>query len=392
MKNRSLRARCPWLLPLLLGAVLAFGCDDEPSETETDTATLADTSETTGTDATTSDPDGTTAPDGDATTADGDTTDGDTVVADAFEIAGLDGPVSVAYDEHGIPHVQCTTDADCAAAMGYIHAQNRFFFMDFVRSAMRAELGRVVPLGDDIGAALLNADTARRTFFTTRDGRALEEAMVDELDPEMATLAERYAVGVNAWLDDARNSRNGAVLSGEYALNILYPGAASQADRAAMIRDWEVADSMAIALSLYDDLANRTALEIGLGVNAGAMVAYDATLASDVFSLRPTFEVATMPASGEMFGLLDGLVQPIDQRVGALEEQLARFQDKIDLLERAKGFANQVTNRSKRPLCRSCCRRVRPGAPNRAGRARHRRRRLRDRPRRFPCRRRPRNR
>ena len=336
-----------WLFPLLLALGVALvACDDGDSRIEADSS-ATDTAETDTEADTTTTPDNTDPPDETTSStdvSDPDQTDADAVVLDDRRIPGLSAPVQVAYDEHGIAHLQCATDEDCAAAMGYVHASNRFFFMDFVRLAMRAQLGTAVPLGDDIGAALLDADTARRTFFTAPDGRPLEEVMVDQIEPELETLAQRYADGVNTWLDDARNGRNGAVLSGEYNLNILYPNAASPTARAGLIRNWEIADSMAIALSLYDDLANTAGQEIGLGSSVATLATFDATLASDVFSLRPVFPVATMPASGEMFGLLDGIVMPIEARVRLIEENLERFTDRIELLERAKGFADGLTN------------------------------------------------
>src|SRR5579863_3514763 len=49
-------------------------------------------------------------------------------------IPGLTAPVEAVYDTNGLLHLTCATDDDCFAALGYFHASNRFFFMDFVRN------------------------------------------------------------------------------------------------------------------------------------------------------------------------------------------------------------------------------------------------------------------
>jgi penicillin amidase len=56
-------------------------------------------------------------------------------------IPGLSDKVQAVYDEHGILHLTSKTDQDGFAALGYFHAQNRFFFMDFVRNVVRGRLG-----------------------------------------------------------------------------------------------------------------------------------------------------------------------------------------------------------------------------------------------------------
>src|SRR4028118_354004 len=43
---------------------------------------------------------------------------------------GLSGPVMVTRDVHGVPTLQGRTRSDLAWALGYLHAQERFFQMD----------------------------------------------------------------------------------------------------------------------------------------------------------------------------------------------------------------------------------------------------------------------
>ncbi|MCA9624641.1 MAG: penicillin acylase family protein, partial [Myxococcales bacterium] len=55
-------------------------------------------------------------------------------------IDGLSDVVDAKYDDDGLLHLSCATNEDCYAALGYFHAQNRFFFMDFVRNLVRGKL------------------------------------------------------------------------------------------------------------------------------------------------------------------------------------------------------------------------------------------------------------
>ena len=50
-----------------------------------------------------------------------------------LQLAGLDGPVDIYRDELGIPHIYASTTHDLFFAQGYVHAQDRFWQMDFWR-------------------------------------------------------------------------------------------------------------------------------------------------------------------------------------------------------------------------------------------------------------------
>ncbi|HZH07541.1 MAG TPA: penicillin acylase family protein, partial [Lautropia sp.] len=43
---------------------------------------------------------------------------------------GLSAPVSISRDAGGVPTITAATRADAALALGYLHAQERFFQMD----------------------------------------------------------------------------------------------------------------------------------------------------------------------------------------------------------------------------------------------------------------------
>jgi penicillin amidase len=71
-------------------------------------------------------------------------TDGGSDSGMSVHIPSLTAPVHAVYDEYGFLHISGKTDDDVFATVGYFHAANRFFFMDFLRNAVRGTLGKIV--------------------------------------------------------------------------------------------------------------------------------------------------------------------------------------------------------------------------------------------------------
>lgn len=106
-------------------------------------------------------------------------------------ITGLSAPVSVRYDERGVPHLQAQNEPDLYRALGYVHAQDRLFQMELVRRLARGELAEV------LGSKLVSTDTLFRSL------RIREQAarMVDRLDHQSPSwiALQAYLDGVNSW-------------------------------------------------------------------------------------------------------------------------------------------------------------------------------------------------
>lgn len=103
----------------------------------------------------------------------------------------LQAPVSVAYDERGVPHIRAQHEADLYRALGYVHAQDRLFQMEMVRRLARGELAEV------IGPKLLDTDR----LFRTLGLRAHAETVVaraDQGSPAWQALAA-YLDGINQY-------------------------------------------------------------------------------------------------------------------------------------------------------------------------------------------------
>src|SRR5215213_11042081 len=58
-------------------------------------------------------------------------------------LAGLSAPADVRFDRWGVPHVEARSSRDLAAALGYLHANDRFLQMELGR---RLAAGRLAEL------------------------------------------------------------------------------------------------------------------------------------------------------------------------------------------------------------------------------------------------------
>ncbi len=127
-----------------------------------------------------------------------------------IQLAGLDGPVDVYRDSMGIPHIYATTLHDLFMAQGYVHAQERFWQMDFWRHIGSGRLSEM------FGSSQVDTDM----FLRTLGWRQIAEQEWVLLSTEFQSILNSYSEGVNAYLQ----SRTGAQLSLEYAvLGLLNP-------------------------------------------------------------------------------------------------------------------------------------------------------------------------
>jgi penicillin G amidase len=105
-------------------------------------------------------------------------------------VAGLGGEVTVERDALGVPTIRGGSQADVIRALGWLHAQERFFQMDLLRRSAAGELGEI------FGKRLLTRDRATRIHgFRARAREVL--ARLPEHDRQ---LLETYVEGVNAGL------------------------------------------------------------------------------------------------------------------------------------------------------------------------------------------------
>ncbi|MFM2284877.1 MAG: hypothetical protein RLZZ543_374 [Bacteroidota bacterium] len=110
----------------------------------------------------------------------------------SLHIAGLKGSASVTYDDRLVPHIFAETEEDLYFLQGYVTASQRLWQMDM---QVRVAEGR---LSEVIGEKLLSKDMeARRIGLKLGAQRSLA---LMQLDPKSKMIADRYAEGVNAWI------------------------------------------------------------------------------------------------------------------------------------------------------------------------------------------------
>lgn len=119
-------------------------------------------------------------------------------------LLGLNLPVDIYRDALGIPHIYAQNTHDLFFAQGYVHAQDRFYQMDFWRHIGSGRLSEM------FGSDMYETDFFLRTLGWAR----VAEQELGTLDPESFAILQAYADGVNSYLQDHRGSQ----LSLEYAV------------------------------------------------------------------------------------------------------------------------------------------------------------------------------
>ena len=108
-------------------------------------------------------------------------------------LANLSAPVSVRYDERGVPHLNAENELDLYRALGYVHAQDRLFQMEMLRRLARGELSEV------LGEKLVETDRLFRTL-RIRDRAASYVAEQDQQSASWLAL-QAYLDGINQYQD-----------------------------------------------------------------------------------------------------------------------------------------------------------------------------------------------
>lgn len=171
----------------------------------------------------------------------------DTVAPQSFpqidgeiQVGGLDGQVDVYRDAMGIPHIYASTQHDLFFAQGYIHAQERFWQMDFWRH-----------IGAGRMSEMFSSQVETDMFLRTLGWKEIAEKEYQALDPEFKSMVDAYTDGVNAYLKDHHRE----ALSLEYeVLGLL------NADY--VIEPWEPSHSLTWGKMLAYDLRGNIDDEI----------------------------------------------------------------------------------------------------------------------------------
>ncbi len=165
-------------------------------------------------------------------------------------LQGLRSEVTVLRDQWGVPQVYADDERDLFMAQGFVHAQDRFYEMDFRRHVTAGRLAELV------GDAAVETDA----FVRTLGWRRVAEQELALLDDRTRALLDAYARGVNAYIED----RSGPQLSLEYSvLGLTGPDYRPE--------PWTAADSVSWVKAMAWDLRSNMADEIGRVEAAGAL-------------------------------------------------------------------------------------------------------------------------
>ncbi|MDP1558022.1 MAG: penicillin acylase family protein [Nitrosomonas sp.] len=152
-------------------------------------------------------------------------------------LPGLTTPVNVERDSLGSVTLHAQNRFDIARALGYIHAQERFFEMDLMRRRAAGELAEL------FGSGAVRADHMTRRYRM----RSRVSAMLKQLPVEQRLLLGAYRDGVNNGLNDL------AVRPFPYLLIRTQP------------IEWKKEDSMLVVMAMYLTLNDSSKYrELGL--------------------------------------------------------------------------------------------------------------------------------
>ena len=158
-------------------------------------------------------------------------------------LAGLQSEVEVYRDEYGVPHIYAENERDLFFAQGYVHAQDRFWQMEWSRHVGQGRLSEIV--GEDA----LEPDRFIRTVgFNRMAAESLDH--YEHEAPEAMAILEAYSAGVNAYLESEE---------GAYSINqtIL-----EQVRGSWDIEPWEPLDTISWAVVMAYDLGGNMRSEL----------------------------------------------------------------------------------------------------------------------------------
>lgn len=198
------------------------------------------------------------------------------------EVPGLSASVEVVRDDYDIPQIYADTDADLMRAQGYVHAQERFFEMDFRRHVTAGRLSEI------FGPDSLETDK----FIRTMGWRRVAEQEWALLQPATRDALTAYAEGVNAYLAERKPSE----LAAEYSILGLSgldytPG------------EWEPVDSLAWLKAMAWDLRGNMDAEVDR-----VLLSLDHTDA-EISQLWPDYPFDEHPPIVEGGGVVDGVFE-----------------------------------------------------------------------------------
>jgi penicillin G amidase len=150
------------------------------------------------------------------------------------KLPGLQGSVRIMRDAADVTHIFAQSQTDAALALGYTHAQERSWQLEFNRRVMHGELSEL------LGPATLETDKLMRSLGIVRAA----QKQFDALPAENKKVLEAYALGINNF-----HAHSSQALPPEFHILRTKPGL------------WTPADSMGWGIMMALDLGGNWGLE-----------------------------------------------------------------------------------------------------------------------------------
>jgi penicillin amidase len=227
-----------------------------------------------------------------------------------ISIPGLDAPVNVYRDNMGIPNIYASSSHDLFMAQGYVHAQDRFWQMDFWRHIGSARLSEMFP-----------SKVTTDAFLRTLGWRQLAEQEYAMLDPDVKSLLDSYAEGVNAFM----STHSGTELSLEYGiLKLLNPGYKPE--------PWTPVNTLTWAKSMAWDLGGNMGEEINRAI---LLKTLPVEFVNELYPSYPQDHPVVVPTIGE--NVFQSQEQTVSSNLDLPVSQLTAVSGKIALLDSLLG-------------------------------------------------------
>lgn len=207
----------------------------------------------------------------------------------------LSAPAKVFYNDTQIPSISAATEEDASFVLGYLHAKDRLFQMDYTRKISQGKLAELV------GTPALSNDIQFRTIGFERAARVSLPVMTAKTQG----MLKAYADGVNAWMDSN-------------PLPVEYSGLElTKTDR------WLPIHSVAIAKVLAFQLSNDlNEIDDTIAINTfqqvGAAAGFDGTALymEDLYRAAPPDDRVSVPNFLDSIGGVGKTQQTLKQSIG----------------------------------------------------------------------------
>ena len=187
-------------------------------------------------------------------------------------VTGLSAPVEIVHDNANVPHIFGQSDADVYFALGYSHAQDRFWQMITMRRTAQGRLSEV------FGARTVRIDKLMRRF----DIYNLARSSVEAQDAQTRAALDAYAAGVNARIEEVNRDALGR-------------GAPEMFLFDNPVAPWQPADSIAISKLMALQLSGQIQSEVMRARTSLALGDHQERL-KDIQPDAPGKGIAALPA------------------------------------------------------------------------------------------------